>query len=348
MAKGGMNTFGTADGHPAQIHTITGPGGLRAAVTPFGARLVQLWVPDRAGVLADIVLGHDTAQDYLDHPTYFGATCGRYANRIAGGQFRLDGVTHQLDQNEGPNHLHGGRAGFDKKHWQVADLGPHHITLTATSDEGEMGYPGACTLTTTYRFTPAGALRIDMTATTTRPTVINIVNHAYFNMAGHDAGSVLDQHLQVAANHYTPDTPDLLTTGEVRSVANTGYDFRQPRALSQAMASDPALSDAYDHNWCLTGAGDLDGLHPCAVFTDPASGRSLTLRTDQPGVQIYVCGQMHHPVPGKGGAAYRRFAGLTLETQRFPCSPNYPQFPSARLDPGQTYAHAMEFTFPPA
>ena len=348
MGAGGMIDFGVAQGRAVQLYDITGPGGLRAAVTPFGARLVQLWVPDRTGVLADIVLGHDTAQDYLDHPTYFGATCGRYANRIAGGRFRLDGVTHQLDLNEGPNHLHGGRAGFDKKHWQVADHSPHHITLTASSEADEMGYPGVCTLTTTYAFTGAGALRIDMTATTTRPTVINMVNHAYFNMAGQGAGSVLNQHLQVAANHYTPVTPALLTTGEILSVANTGYDFRQSRALSQAMASDPALSDAYDHNWCLTGAEDRDGLHPCAVFTDPASGRSLTLRTDQPGVQIYVCGQMHRPVPGKAGATYRRFAGLTLETQRFPCSPNHPQFPSARLDPGQTYAHAMEFTFPPA
>jgi aldose 1-epimerase len=343
-----MIPFGSANGQPVQICPISGPGGLRAAVTPFGARLVQLWVPDRGGHLADIVLGHDTAQDYLGHPTYCGATCGRYANRIAGGQFRLDGVTHQLDRNEGPNHLHGGHSGFDKKNWQVADHGPHHITLTALSDEGDMGYPGACTLTTTYRFTEAGALRIDMSATTTRATLINMVNHAYFNMAGHDAGSVLNQHLQVAANHYTPVTKDLLTTGEVLSVADTGFDFRLPRPLSQAMASDPTLSDAYDHNWCLTAAQDHDGLHPCAIFTDPASGRSLTLRTNQPGVQIYVCGQMHHPVAGKGGTAYRRFAGLTLETQRFPCSPNHPQFPSARLDPGQTYAHAMEFTFSPA
>ncbi len=340
-----MIPFGSANGAPVSLHTIRGPKGLRAAITPFGARLVQLWVPDPAGTLADIVLGHDTAQDYLDHPTYFGATCGRYANRIAGGQFVLDGADFQLDQNEGSNHLHGGHAGFDKMHWQIADLGPAHITLTATSADRDMGYPGLCAMTTTYRFTDTGTLTIDMSATTTRPTVINMVNHAYFNLAGHGAGSVLGHHLQVSAGHYTPVGPGLLTTGEILSVAETPFDFRTDRTLSAAMGQDPALAGSYDHNWCLSDPLDGDGLRPCARLKDPASGRSLTLRTNQPGVQIYASGQMHRAFPGKEGRAYHRFAGLTLETQVFPGSPNHPHFPAARLDPGQTYAHRMAFTF---
>ena len=342
-----MTEFGFANGVPVALYTITGPGGLRAAITPLGARLVQLWVPDTAGVLADIVLGHDTAQDYFDHPTYFGATCGRYANRIAGGQFVLDGVTVQVDVNEGPNHLHGGHAGFDKKHWQVADHGPHHITMTATSPDGEMGYPGACALTTTYRFTERGALEIHMGATTTRPTVINVVNHAYFNMAGHGAGSVLGQQMQVAASHYTPVGAGLLTTGEVLAVSATPFDFRAPRSLSDAMGNDPAFEAAYDHNWCLSDPLGSDGLRPCATLRDPASGRSLTLRTNQPGVQIYVCGQMHRPIPGKGRRRLSPFCGHHPGNPGLPGSPNHPQFPTARLNPGEVYDHRMEFTFAP-
>jgi aldose 1-epimerase len=326
-------TFGQMDGKEVGLYTLTSAAVLRAAVTPYGARLVQLWVPDRNGTLGDVVLGHDRLEDYVTHPTYFGATCGRYANRIAGGRFTLDGVTYQLDLNEGANHLHGGQSGFDRKLWAVKDSGPSHITLQTTSPDGEMGYPGACDLQVTYRFDGEHFV-IEMTARTDAPTVINMVNHAYFNLAG--SGDVLDHVMQVNGETYTPVTADLLTTGEVRAVAATGFDFRKARSLRDAMAD---LPDGYDHNWCLGGSG------PAVTLTDPASGRRLRLWTDQPGVQIYTCGQMRTPVPGKAGAVYGRFAGLTLETQRYPCSPNHPHFPSAVLRPGKVYAHRMELAF---
>ena len=332
-----MTPFGQAFGQLVGLYEIASPGGLRAAVTPLGARLVQLWVPDRHGNLGDVVLGHDRVEDYLRHPTYFGATCGRYANRIAGGRFALDGVTHQLQCNEGPNHLHGGRDGFDRKIWRLVDHSPTHITFATQSPDGEMGYPGHCVLQTTYAF-EGERFVISMQASADAPTVINMVNHSYLNLAGQ--GDVLDHHIQLRAGFYTPVTTDLLTTGEIRSVQGTGLDFRQPRRLRDAMATQEDLALGYDHNWCLE-----EGPEPCMVVSDAGSGRRMRLWTDQPGVQIYTCGQMASGVPGKAGAQYGRFSGLTFETQRFPCSPNHPQFPSAVLRPGAVYAHRMELAF---
>ena len=319
---------------------ISSPAGLRAVIAPFGARLVQLWVPDRDGVMADVVLGHDTVEEYMTYPTYFGATCGRYANRIAHGRFVLDGVAYQLDCNEGVNHLHGGRAGFDRKTWDVVSHDAAHVEMTADSADGEMGYPGACAMRVVYRF--AGErLIIEMIAKTDAPTIINMVNHAYFNLAGQGNGNVLDHEMQVDAGFYTPVDAALLTTGEVLAVAGTGFDFTTPRRLRAAMIGQSGLSLGYDHNWCLNAPAEA----PCVTLRDPASGRRLRLWTNEPGVQIYTAGQMAKPVPGKAGAQYNRFAGLTLETQKFPCSPNHAHFPSAVLRPGQSYDHRMEFAF---
>lgn len=345
MTTAGTADFGTIDGHVVPLIAIHSPGGLVATVTPWGARLVSLFVPDRNGRMADIVLGHDRIQDYATHPTYFGATCGRYANRIAGGRFTLAGQTHTLDRNEGPNTLHGGHAGFDRKLWSITANAPDHVAFAATSPHGEMGFPGHAGLRASYRFTRDDHLEITMEAETDRPTVMNMVNHAYFNLAGHDAGSVLGHELQVAGDYYTPVTPDLLATGEIRATAGTAFDFRQPRRLAAALMDDPAMTAGYDHNWCLSGQPQGRDLHLCAVLRDPVSGRGLRLSTNQPGVQIYTCGQMTSPVPAKGGGSYGRFAGLTLETQLFPCSPNHLQFPSARLDPGDRYRHLMDFAF---
>lgn len=331
-----MKAFGQINGHPIGLYEIVSAGGLRAAITPFGARLVQLWLPDRDGRFADVVLGHDCVEDYLTYPTYFGATCGRYANRISGGQFALNGKVFQLDINEGLNHLHGGSDGFDRKIWQISDLGTHHIAMSLQSPDGDMGYPGACRLHVCYRF-EAERLTIEMQASTDTATVVNLVNHSYFNLAG--GGSVLDHSLQISAEFYTPVAPDLLTTGEVRSVEATGFDFRTPRTLQAAMTAQPDLNLGYDHNWCLSGAA------PAVRLSDPVSGRRLRLWTNQPGVQIYTCGQMAQAVPGKAGESYGRFSGLTLETQRFPCSPNHPHFPSAVLQPDAVYAHQMAFEF---
>jgi len=325
------------------VHQVTlSANGLKVVLLTWGARLAELWVPDAKGILADIVLGHDTLADWQAHGTYLGATCGRYANRIAGGRFQLDGRQIQVDRNEGANSLHGGSRGFDLKLWQIAVHSDTHVTFTTTSADGEMGYPGTLQASTTYRIDGL-SLAIEMLATTDAPTVVNLVNHAYFNLAGQGVGDVMGQNLQIDASHYLPVDSQLIPTGDVVSVANTAFDFRQTRPIG---ASLPGPS-AFDHNLCLSAPTGADGLRPCLTATDPASGRRMRLSTTEPGVQLYT-GAHFSGGPGKQGARYPQFAGFAAETQRFPDSPNRPQFPSARLDPGQSYRHAMRFDFTPA
>lgn len=335
-----ITPIGQIGGHEVRAVTLEA-GGLRARLFTWGARLAELWVPDAKGTLADIVLGCDSLPDWQTHGTYLGATCGRYANRIAEGRFTLDGRAVQVDQNEGATHLHGGRAGFDLKHWVIDSHSDTHVTFATTSPAGEMGYPGHLTARTTYRID--GALWIEMEATTTAPTVVNLVNHAYFNLAGQGAGDVMGQHLRVEAGHYLPVDAQLIPTGEVRAVADTAFDFRALRPIGAALPGP----GGFDHNLCLSAPTGPDGLRPCLEATDPASGRRMRLSTTEPGVQLYT-GAHFDETPGKAGARYPRFAGFAAETQRFPDSPNRPQFPPARLDPGQTYRHLMRFDFTPA
>lgn len=332
--------FGLIDG-AEQHQVVLEANGLKVVLLTWGARLAELWVPDRKGSLADIVLGHDSAQDWQTHGTYLGATCGRYANRIAEGRFTLDGRTIQLDRNEGTRTLHGGSQGFDRKAWDIADHSGSHVTFATISPDGEMGFPGALQARTTYRIDGLG-LAIEMTATTDAPTVVNLVNHAYFNLAGQGAGDILGQHLQIEAGHYVPVDDQLIPTGEVLSVAGTPFDFRQPRPIGAQL---PGPS-AFDHSLCLSAPTGTDGLRPCLAATDPASGRRMRLSTTEPGVQLYTGAHFHGP--GKAGAHYPRFAGFAAETQRYPNSPNLPHFPSARLDPGGKYRHVMRFDFTPA
>ncbi|MCW1920246.1 galactose mutarotase [Rhodobacter sp. KR11] len=324
-----MDIFGQINGQDVPAYELRSSGGLTAKVIPWGARLISLRTPSRIGKMAEIILGHDRLQDYIDHPTYFGATCGRYANRIAGGRYG----DVQLDINEAPNHLHGGTRGFDKAIWTVADHGPSHIRLTHVSPDGDMGYPGALAASVTYRFEGDDRLIIEMEATTTAPTVVNLVNHAYFNLKG--AGDILDHQMTVAAEAYAPVGAGLIPTGALSAVSQTKYDFRQPTRIG-----DLAGDDGYDHNWCLNTAAA-----PAVRITEPTSGRALDLTTNEPGVQIYTCGMMPEGTPGRAGATYGKFAGLTLETQKYPDSPNNPAFPSAALTPGETYRHIMNFRF---
>lgn len=327
-----MTLFGSFEGQEVPLLTLRSETGLVAEVIPYGARLVRLLVPDSDGRPVDVVLGHDDLRGYLDHPTYFGATCGRYANRIAGGRFVLDGVEVQLDRNEGPNHLHGGRQGLDRKLWTIVEGSARHAVFSVTSPAGEMGYPGTLEVVTTYRVDGA-TLWIEMVARTDAPTVVNIVNHSYFNLDG--GGDVLDHVMEVPADFYTPVTGDLLTTGEVRPVGGSGFDFRTPRRLRDAMEGQPDLVSGWDHNWCLRGPVAGAGHHLAARLQSLRSGLAMQVVTDQPGVQIYSCGQMDGSVPGKAGRTYGRFSGLTFETQVFPCSPNHLHFPECRLRPGQ-------------
>ena len=337
---------GRIEGRDVQSVTLTGRDGLTAKILTYGARLTELWVADRAGGFADIVLGHDSLADWQAGTAFLGATCGRHANRIAGGRFVLDGQDIRLDCNDGGNHLHGGREGFDRKLWDIAAQGADHLTLTATSPEGEMGYPGRLSMRCTYRIDDTDRLWIVMEAETTAPTVVNMVNHAYFNLAGHASGAVTDQVLRLWADRYTPVDASLIPTGEVVNVAGTAFDFTAPRPIGAPLPGEGGL----DHNWCLSAPAEAVGaehLRPCAEAVDPASGRRLMLWTDAPGVQVYTGAHLGGQPPGKAGIALVPFGGFTLETQGWPDAPNHPDFPPARLDPGQTYRHVMAFSFTP-
>jgi aldose 1-epimerase len=326
----------------ATVHAVTLEGaGLRVKLLSWGARLAELWVPDAAGVLADTVLGHDSLADWQAHGAYVGATCGRYANRIAGGRFLLDGRAVQVDRNEGANTLHGGAQGFDVKRWDIIDHSESHVTFGCVSTDGEMGFPGGIEARVTYRLD--GGFWIEMEAKADAPTVVNLVNHAYFNLAGQGRGDVMGQILQVEAGHYLPVGEGQIPTGEVRSVAGTAFDFRVARPIGAALPGP----GAFDHNLCLSAPLGVDGLRPCLVAEDRASGRRMRLSTTEPGVQLYT-GAHFSGGPGKGGARYARFAGFATETQKFPNAPNNPHFPSARLDPGLRYRHLMHFDFTPS
>ena len=324
--------------------SLTGPGALSARILTFGARLAALKVPDSAGRVADIVVGHDRLEDWVATTTFAGATCGRYANRIGQGRFVLEGRMVELTRNEGANQLHGGPEGFDRKIWRIVTATDQAVTLALTSPDGDMGYPGTVEARVTYRFDAGGLFWIVMEAETTAPTVVNMVNHAYFNMAGQ--GPVMDQHLRLAAGHYTPVDDRLIPTGEVLSVAGTPFDFSQLRPIGQALPGPMG----FDHNYCQSDplhpfAGEL--LRPAAEAVDPGSGRRMAIWTSKPGVQFYSGGYLDDSLPGKGGQPIGPFGGFALETQYFPDSPNKPQFPSARLEPGKAYRHVMAFDLTP-
>jgi aldose 1-epimerase len=306
--------------------------------------LTALWAPDRAGSLADIVLGHDRPEDYQTNHGYLGATCGRFANRIGGARFMLDGAEIGLAANEGTSQLHGGPVGFDRALWRIADRSPAQVTLAHVSPHQDMGFPGAVTATCTYRLEGL-RLWIEMSATTDAPTVVNLAHHSYFNLAGQGAGTILGHRLQVMADHYLPVDAAKIPTGEVLSGRGTAFDFTAPRPIGQAQPGP----GGHDHCFCLSAPLALtDGapLRPAAWLSDPASGRSLRLATNQPGVQVYT-GAHFADTPGKAGAVYPPFAGVALETQGFPDAPNRPQFPPARLDPGQIYRHLMRLDLTP-
>ena len=324
-------------------------GPCRAVLTNLGARLVELHVPDGNGDLADVVLQRPTLEDMSTDDNYMGSTAGRYANRIREGKLLIDGVPFQLSVNEGRNHLHGGLRGFDRYVWstQLAADGSA-VTFWRVSPDGEEGYPGTLTTSVTYRLV-SSTLTIDIRATTDAATVANIVHHSYFNLGGHESGTVLDHVLEMRSSHYVPVDDELLPSGEVLAVDGTPFDFRTPTpigknigAVQHSGAGRVADSGVgFDHNWVLDGVGMREVL----LVTDPRSGRRLTLSTNQPGVQLYVGGYLEG-VTGKAPAgAYQAFAGFTLETQTFPDAPNQNHFPPAELHPGETYVNSMRFEF---
>ena len=324
----------TADGESVEIFTLTNPHGLRARVMTRGAALVEMSVPDRDGKFADVTLGFDTLAPYLAPNPFFGAIAGRYANRIAKGKFTLDGHDYTLATNNGANHLHGGVRGFDKHNWSAEPVGANAVRFRYTSADGEEGYPGTLRVAVTYTLTEKDELRLDYEATTDKATVVNLTNHAYWNLAGR--GDILAHELRIAASRFTAVDEESIPTGELRAVAGSVMDFTKAKPLGRDIA---ALKDApgggYDHNYVLDepkpGTPAL-----AAELRDPASGRTMRVLTDQPGVQLYT-GNYLKDVAGKNGAVYAKHGGVCLETQHFPDSPNRASFPTTVLRPGETF-----------
>ena len=346
------DTFGTLpDGRAVASVTLTNAAGAKAVVIAWGAALQQLWIPDRAGTLADVTLGCATLGDYIAHRDYFGATVGRFANRIAGGRFTLDGKSYASSVNSPPNTLHGGGEGFDRKLWKIVEIvggGAPRVTLRLVSPAGDQGYPGTLSVTATYTLDDAGRLTIDYRATTSAPTIVNLTNHAYWNLAGEGTGGALGAVLTIPASRFTPVDATLIPTGEERAVAGTPFDFRTPRRIDERVRDTRdmqiALGHGYDHNFIVADDVTTEP-HLSARLVEPGSGRTLEVWSNQPGLQFYSGNFLNATPPGKSGRAYRPGDAIALEPQLFPDTPNRPGFPSARLDPGQVYHHRIEFRF---
>jgi len=340
--------FGTdSSGQPATLWTLSN-GTMEVDVTDHGATLVAVRMPDRAGFLDDVILGFDDVTGYQsDANQYFGCSTGRVCNRIANGEFTLDGYDYVLAKNNGDHHLHGGGSrSFDKVHWQAnasTNNGAPSVMFTYLSRDGEEGYPGELYVAVTYTLTKANQLVIDYIARTNKRTLINLTNHAYWNLGGAGAETVLDHELQVDADNYTPTDDALIPTGEIASVLGTALDFRKPAALGthiEALAATPALG--YDHNLVLNG--DAGTLRHVATLTHAGSGRSMTIETTEPGLQVYS-GNFLHGQTGKAGKSYPHRGAVCLETQHFPDAVHHDNFPSTLLEPGQVFGSTTRMTF---
>ena len=340
----------TKDGEQVDIYTMKNDNGMIVKFLSYGGIITEMDVPDRSGQNGDAVLGFNNLADYETKSPYFGAIIGRYANRIGGAKFTLDGVEYKLPANDGPNSLHGGDKGFDKRVWAVkpvqAGAGSAAAELTYVSKDGEEGYPGNLTVHVTYTLTNANEFRMDYEATTDKPTVINLTNHAYFNLAGNGSGSIEGQLMMINADRYTPIDSTLIPTGELAPVAGTPFDFRYATPIGARIRSgDEQLVYArgYDHNFVLNRTGN--GLELAARAYDPETGRILEVLTTEPGIQFYTGNFLDSTLLGSAGKQYRQTDAFTLETQHFPNSPNKPNFPSTVLRPGETFKSTTVYKF---
>jgi aldose 1-epimerase len=336
------------EGRAIELFTLTNRRGMKVEVTNYGARTVSIVAPDRHGKMADVVLGFDHGTDYLGDNPFFGAIVGRYANRIAKGEFSLDGKTYHLPLNDGANTLHGGPHGFDKCLWTGRELSqnPPAVEMTYLSKDFEEGFPGNLHVKVVYTLENSNALRIDYSATTDHDTVINLSNHSYFNLHGAGNGNILNTVLMINADKFTPIDQTLIPTGKLESVAGTPLDFRKPTAIGARIGEHyPQLEYAggYDFNYVLNRKGR--GLELAARAVDPESGRVLEVETTQPGLQFYTGNFLDGSIHGKGGKAYLKRGAFCLETQHFPDSPNHPNFPSTELKPGQKFHQVTVFKF---
>jgi aldose 1-epimerase len=346
--------FGTApDGTEVEAYTLTNAQGMRVKLITYGASIAELWVPDSKGKLADVVLGFDDMKGFKEKGNpYFGCIVGRYANRIARGKFTLEGKEYTLAVNNGPNHLHGGKKGFDKKVWEVVRQGRSAKELDATkkgfveivfryvSEDGEEGYPGKLDTEVTYTLTNDNELSIKYVATTDKATVVNLTNHAYFNLAGHDADGILGHSLRMYATKYTP-AEDLIPTGKIEPVKGTPFDFTTPQKIG---ARSKMVKGGYDINFVIDREKP-GALVPAARVIEEKSGRVMDMFTTEPGVQFYTGQGLDGKLVGKGGKAYEQYAGFCLEAQKYPDTPNQPDFPTATLKKGEKYTQQTIYKF---
>jgi len=353
-----VEPFGnTADGTAVERWTLSNDD-MTMRVLTFGGVIQTLEVPDEHGHVDNVVLGHPDVAGYeADSDPYFGALIGRYGNRIAGGQFTLDGTQYQLPRNDGPNTLHGGPVGFSERVWTATPVGDDEtaaLQLSLVSDDGDQGFPGTLTTTVTYSLDDDQRLTVHYEATTDAPTVLNLTQHTYWNLAGEGSGTIYDHRLQLHASGFTPVDETLIPTGEIAPVEGTPFDFRRPTPIGERIrVADPQIlfGQGYDHNWVLDreddgarpGSDSDDPLERAARLHDPETGRTLTIDTTEPGIQFYSGNFLDGTLVGTSGRTYRQGDGLALETQHFPDSPNQPQFPSTELQPGETYDSTTVF-----
>ncbi|QNJ99769.1 galactose mutarotase [Dyella telluris] len=345
-------TFGTMpDGTKVDAVVLSNAHGMQARILALGASVQSVTTPDRNGKGANIALGYATLDGYLSKPQYFGATVGRYANRIAKGRFSLDGHTYNVPVNDGANSLHGGTRGFDKVLWTIGEVkhdgDKASVTLSHVSPDGDMGYPGKLTVSVVYALDEKNQLSIDYRATTDKPTIVNLSNHAYWNLSGEGSGSVMDDLLTIAGDAYLPVDAGSIPTGEVRKVAGTPFDFRQAKPIGRDIrTNDPQLLNGrgYDHNWVIS-KDEAPALRMVARVEDPASGRVLTLKSAKPGLQFYSGNFLDGTTVGTGGHVYRQGDAFVLEPQLYPDTPNQASFGSARLEPGHEYRNLIVYEF---
>jgi len=344
--------FGEVEGEAVELYNLENANGMVVRIMTYGGIIQSVMVPDRDGEMRNVTLGFPTLEQYVESNPYFGTITGRYANRIARGTFYLDDVRYQLALNNGENHLHGGEQGFDKFIWAAEEVEGEDgvgLRLSRTSPDDEEGYPGNLEVEVTYTLTNDDEIRIDYSATTDETTVVNLTNHAYWNLAGEGTGTIYDHELQLNASNYTPVDETLIPTGEIAPVDGTPMDFTEATAIGERIRDDfeqLVIGRGYDHNWVIDRDDPEDGeLVEAAVLTDPESGRTLTISTTEPGIQFYSGNFLDGSLIGTSFRMYRQGDGLALETQHYPDSPNQPDFPSTILEPGDEYTSTTVYAF---